>query len=93
MRAVGLQKGRESIKGELGVLVGQVRRLISIAAVKSQAECLISRMRGVGRGTAPANRRRQRVVQDERRWAREREAVAIGHMQGRSLIRRGQFML
>ena len=72
IRAVGLQKGRESTKGEMGVLVGQLRRLLSTAAVRSQAECLLSRMRGVGRGTTAANRRRQRAVWDERRWARER---------------------
>ena len=54
---------------------------------------IISRMRGVGKGTTLANRRRQGVPLDERRWAREREAIAIGHLQGRSLVRRGQFML
>ena len=59
LRAVGLQRGRESVKGELGVLVGQVRRLLSVAAVKSQAECLLSRMRVIGKGTAAAGRRRQ----------------------------------
>ena len=81
------------MKGEIGVLVGQVRRLLSVAAVKSQAECLLSRMRVIGKGTAAAGRRRQMAVLDERRWAREREAILVGHMQGRSVVRRGQFML
>ena len=53
----------------------------------------MSRMRSVGKGTTAANRRRQRAVWDERRWAREREAILVGHMQGRSVVRRGQFML
>ena len=53
----------------------------------------MSRMRSVGKGTTAANRRRQRAVWDERRWAREREAIMIGQLQGRSLVRRGQFLL
>ena len=67
LKAVGLQMGRESVKGELGVLVGQVRRLLSVAAVKSQAECLLGRMRVIVRGTAAAGRRRQLAALDERR--------------------------
>ena len=31
--AMGLQQGRNSYKGELGVTVGQVRRILSVAAV------------------------------------------------------------
>ena len=31
LKAEGLQQGRETAKGELGVLVGQVRRLLSVA--------------------------------------------------------------
>ena len=42
LKAQGLQQGRESGKGELGVLVGQVRRMLSIEAVRAQAECLLS---------------------------------------------------
>ena len=43
-------RGRESVKGELGVLVGQVRRMLSITAVRAQAECLLRRLRHVGVG-------------------------------------------
>ena len=50
LKAQGLQQGRESVKGELGVLVGQVRRMLSITAVRAQAECLLSRLRHVGVG-------------------------------------------
>ena len=31
LKAEGIQQGRETAKGELGVLVGQVRRLLSVA--------------------------------------------------------------
>ena len=93
IKAVGLQGGRESVKGEMGVLVGQVRRLLSIAAVKSQAECLLSRMRSMGRGTATATKRRQAAMSNEVIWAGEREAQRLGQSQRRKVVRREQFML
>ena len=43
LRAVGLQKGRVSEKGELGVLVGRIRKQLSVVAVKTQANSLITR--------------------------------------------------
>ena len=49
LKAEGLELGRGSAKGELGVIVGQVRRMLSVATVRSQAECLLSRLRSVGR--------------------------------------------
>ena len=33
--AMGLQQGRDSYKVELGVTVGQVRRILSVAAVRA----------------------------------------------------------
>ena len=33
-------------------MVGQVRRLLSVMAVRSQAECCLNRMRVVGRGVS-----------------------------------------
>ena len=48
LKAEGLQQGRETVKGELGVLVGQMRRLLSVASVRAQAECLLSKLRQAG---------------------------------------------
>ena len=93
LKAEGLQQGRESVKGELGVLVGQVRRILSVTAVRAQAECLLSRLRNVGSGAGAACRRRQGVVREEVSWARERQAQAVGRRQGRKVVRHGMFML
>ena len=89
LKAEGLQQGRETAKGELGVLVGQVRRLLSVAGVRAQAECLLSKLRQTGDGVAAANRRRGFAVREEGRWAREREAVMVG----RKVVRQGMFLL
>ena len=93
LKAEGLQQGRETAKGELGVLVGQVRRLLSVASVRAQAECLLSKLRQAGGGVGAANKRRGNAVREEVRWAREREAVMVGRRQGRKVMRRGMFLL
>ena len=35
VNAMGLQQGRDSYKGELGVTVGQVRKILSVGAVRA----------------------------------------------------------
>ena len=93
VKAMGLQQGRDTYKGEMGVLVGQVRRILSVAAVRAQAECLISRVRWAGGGAGLARKRRQGAEQQELRWQRERGAQEVGRRQGRGLVRRGRFLI
>ena len=53
-----LKKVRESQK-EMGVmLMGQVRRMLSVVLVRSKADCILSRMISLGRGAAEVNKRR-----------------------------------
>ena len=93
LRAVGLQKGRVCDKGELGVLVGRVRKQLSVAAVRTQADCLITRMGNVGEGAGPAGNRRQKVIRWERRWEKEMQAEMVCERQGQRILRRGHIML
>ena len=60
-------------KGELGVLVGRVRKELSVAAVKTQADCLITRMGNVGEGAGVAGKRRKEVI----RWEKEMQAEMV----------------
>ena len=96
IRTVGLQKGREYDKGEMGVQVGRIRKILSVAAVKSQAGCLLSRLGCVGEGCVEAGRRRAKVVRWERRWQKEMEKEmereSVGLRRGRVVVRRGEFM-
>ena len=93
LKAEGMQQGRQTESRELGVLVGQIRRILSVTAVGAQAKCLLSRLRNVGSGTGAANRRRQGVVREEVIWERERQAHAAGRRQGRKVVRHGIFLL
>jgi len=75
----GLSRGRVCAKGEKSVVVGQLRRALSVATVKAQAESLVGKLEWVGEGAAAAAERRKR------QWERsrlEREAVGwkLGEM-------------
>ena len=65
------------MKGKLGVLVGQVRRMLSVASLRAQAECLLGRLRHVGRVAGSASKRRGFAVREEEIWARERQAQEV----------------
>ena len=58
LKCEGLKRGEYS-ENEVEVVEGQVRRLLSVMEVRSQAECCNNRMREVGRGNEAADRKRQ----------------------------------
>ena len=68
-------------KGELGVLVGRVRKELSVAAVKTQADCLITRMGNVGEGAGAAGKRRKGVI----RWEKEMQVEMVSERQGQRI--------
>ena len=57
-----------------------MRRLLSVAVVRAQTECLMSKLRQTGEGVAAANRRRG-------------FAVMVGRRQRRKVERQGMFLL
>ena len=83
----------KSEEAEIAMLTGQVRRLLSLEGVRSQARCLLDRLRGLGAGAAAALRRRQWAEQEEQRLGRERQAHLLSLAQGHNALRRGQFLL
>ena len=98
LRVAGQQPGRggkvRSIVAEKALLVGSLRRQVSLMAVRANARMIISRMESfVGPGAAEAARRRQWAVSLERQEAQERQAHAVGLSQGRNILRRGFFRL
>ena len=86
-RAVGLQRGRVCDKGALGVLVGRIRKQLSVVAIRKQADCLITRMGNVGEWAGAAGKRRQKVIRWERRWDKEMQAEMVCERQGRMIFR------
>ena len=82
----------EDISNRAG-LVAYVRRSLSLACVREQAQLLLGRLRLLGDGAGEAARRRARAAQLEVEAARERQAQTIGFLQGRSIRRLGFGML
>ena len=84
-------KGREggAGAGDLGVIMGQIRRAFSVQAVRSQSLCLLERHAFLGpQGRAAGSRRKvvQRLVEVRRRQA---EAYNLAH-RNRGLCRKGR---
>ena len=76
-----LQKMEEA--EELGVLVGRISKQLALAAVRTQAECLITRMSNVGEGAGAVGKRKQMVIRWKRRWDME----MVCERQGRRILR------
>ena len=85
----GLQRGRLGSDAELGKLVGQVRRRISLAAVKAQVECLLAKVHQVGPGNSQLAKRREWAVREDERMKKERGAQWIRRVVGVQTMRRG----
>ena len=68
-----------------------MRKLLSVAGVRAQAEWLLSKLRQAGNGEGAANKRRGYVVREDGSWAKEREAVQVGRRKGRKVVRQDMF--
>ena len=88
-RQRGLARGEE----ELSSITGEYRRLVSLACVKAQAECLLARLNQTGKGKVAADRRRGQAVWGEEKLRRQMLAQKVAWVQGRrGLARKGHFM-
>ena len=77
----------------MGTVVGQVRRMLSTASVRAQAQCLLTRMSNMGEGVGQAVKRRHLAAAQEERMQKERQAQWVGRVRGRNIVRRGQFLI
>ena len=93
VNSMGLARGREGTEAELGTVVGQVRRMLSTASIRAQAQCLLTRMANVGEGVGEAAKRRHWAAVEQEKMRKERLAQWTGRVRGRNIVRRGQFLL
>ena len=77
----------------MGIVVGQIRRMLSTASVRAQAQCLLTRMSSVGEGVGQAYKRRQWAAVEEERMRKERQVQWLGRIRGSNTVRKGQFLL
>ena len=85
----GMQRGRPGSGAELGMLVGQIRRRLSLTAIKAQVDCLLSKIHQVGPGNQQMARRREWALKEDDRMSRERAAQWLRKVEGVHTIRKG----
>ena len=78
---------------ELAITTSFLRRTISLAGVRAQSKLLLSRLEVIGptTGVAAAAGRRSLALNLERIVANQRRADLLSRLQGKALLRRGQF--
>ena len=97
VQVAGPQKGRRgqvrSEEAELAITTSFLRRTISVAGVRAQAQLLLSRLEVLGPviGVAAAAGRRSLALNLERIVANQRRADLLSRLQGKALLRRGHF--
>ena len=87
--ARGRARGWEGGEGELGQVIGQIRRRLSCSFVRAQALCLLSRIGQLGPGASLAAERRGISKRAETTRRREAQAHWLAHIRGRGLGRAG----
>ena len=83
-------RGREASDNELGVVMGEVRRALSLDFVRAQSLCLLSRLSFLGEGARAAAGRRQQATRDEEERRRVQLAHYWAHVRGRGVPRAGE---
>ena len=73
----------------MGLEVTNIRRRLSIAAVRAANTVLISRMSQVGEGSGLAGKRREWQRREEMLMMRARETDWVVHSTGQEIVKRG----
>ena len=83
-------RGQEASDWELGEAMGQIRRALSLDAVRAQSLCLLARLCYLGEGAHAAADRRQQAAREEESRRRDQMAHYIAHIRGRGVSRAGE---
>ena len=81
--------GKQEMESKMSTLVSQYRRLVSTCLVRSQGQCMISRVSVVSGAAKSAARRREAAGRMEQRLRQEREAQWMANVHGPGWARRG----
>ena len=85
-RVLAQARGRPASDRDLGIITGQIRRVLSTIFIRAHAICLISRTSFLGKGGAAAGERRTLMMRKEEAYRREQEANYQAHVRGLSRV-------
>ena len=83
-------RGWQGSDQELGLIMGEIRRALSLDFVRAQALCLLTRLTYLGDGAGAATRRREQVALEEEERRRVQQAHFEAHVRGRGVPRAGE---
>ena len=78
---------------ELALIVGQIRRRLSVTAVKAQVGCLLGRLHQVGPGNKQLAKKREWAVRQDEKMKRERHSQWIRKIEGVNTLRKGMIKI
>ena len=82
-----------AVREELSIVVGQLRRRLSVSVIRATYTCLLTRLSLLGEGSREANKRRQWRGREEQAMRMEREAQWHRHVRGHGVRHRGEFVI
>ena len=92
--AVDLQASQGSGEREdISVVIGQLRRRLSVATIRANINCLLTRLSLVGEGTRQAMKRRQWQKREETHMRQEKLAQWHRKIRGHGITHRGEFFM
>ena len=78
---------------ELAMIVAQIRRLLSVSAIKAQVGCLLGRLHQVGPGNKQLAKKREWAVRQDEKMRRERHSQWIRKIEGVNTLRKGMIKI
>ena len=93
VEARGRERGWEGGEGEMGQVIGQLRRKLSCTFVRAQPLCLLARLGQLGPGAKVAAERRADAKRADIARRREAQAHWQAHIRGRGLGRVGMLFV
>ena len=83
-------RGWQGSEEELGLVMGEIRRALSLDFIRAQALCLLTRLTYLGDGAGSAAQRREQVTWQEEERRRVQHAHYEAHIRGRGVPRTGE---
>ena len=77
---------------EKGVIVGELRRQLSVVNLRASMACLLERLEQAGEGGRLATRRQEGILWEEERMREKRELIWAARVRGQALLQPGRIL-
>ena len=77
---------------EKGVVVGELRRQLSVVNLRASMTCLLDRLEQAGEGGRLGTRRQEGILWEEERMREEREMMWAARVRGQALLQPGRII-